>query len=186
MRKSFYEKYFCFVSPLKIPLENGSFFYYVPFEKTIQAAFVNKSWTFHIHKPNNSQDDVLRDYFDGDSYKTNVFFQENPNAIPIILYQDGFELVCPIGPASNLKHKVIGVYMAFGNLPSHIRFKKDFIQLVALCKSCDFNPSEVYGRIVYDMMKVQECGVQVENFGTVKAGLAFIAGDNLGSHGLAG
>lgn len=186
MRKVFYERYFNFVTPEKIPLENGSFFYYVPLSKTIQAAFGSKAWAFHIRvPPRNDDDDVLKDFFDGDFYKNNIFFQENPTAIPIVLYQDGFELVCPIGPASNLKHKVIGVYMAFGNLPSHIRFKKDFIQLVALCKNCDFDPLEVYGKIVDDLSKLQE-GIQVENVGTVKAGLAFIAGDNLGSHGLAG
>ncbi|XP_034253633.1 uncharacterized protein LOC117652659 [Thrips palmi] len=186
MRKQFYERHFNFVVPEKVPLDNGSFYYYIPIKKTIRAAFANKSFNFDFELQTSQFEGVFRDFFDGETYKSYKFFQDNPKAIPIILYQDGFELANPIGPAKNLKHKLLGVYMAFGNLPSDIRFKKENIQLVALVKDCDFNPTEVYSKIVEDLISLQETGIEVDGHGTVKASLAFIAGDNLGSHALAG
>lgn len=41
--------------------------------------------------------DILEDFMDGTIYKNNKFFQENPDALRIILYQDTFEIVNPIG-----------------------------------------------------------------------------------------
>lgn len=42
---------------------------------------------------------VLEDFMDGNVFKNNKFFQENPDALRIILYQDAFEIVNPIGAA---------------------------------------------------------------------------------------
>ncbi|XP_034236317.1 uncharacterized protein LOC117642343 [Thrips palmi] len=185
MRKLFYKNNFCFVEPIQVPLNNGSFFYFVPPDQSLIAAFQNKSWKFCIKKPPFSQDGCSRDFFDGQAFKSNPFFQENPDAVPIILYQDGFELVCAIGPAKNLKHKILAVYMAFGNLPCEIRYKKDAIQLVALVRDCDFNHKEIFGKVLEELKRMEE-GTEIPGVGIVKAGIAFIAGDNLGSHGIGG
>ncbi|KAK3922559.1 Transcription factor YY2 [Frankliniella fusca] len=185
IRKLFYKNNFCFVEPIEVPLKNGSFFYFVPVDKSLIAAFQNKSWRFCLKKPPFSQDGCCRDFFDGQAFKLNPFFKENPDAVPIIIYQDGFQVVCAIGPAKNLKHKILAVYMAFGNLPSEIRFKKDSIQLVALVRECDFNHEEIFGLVVEELKRLEE-GTEIPGVGIVKAGIAFIAGDNLGSHGVGG
>ncbi|XP_034239526.1 uncharacterized protein LOC117644297 [Thrips palmi] len=187
LRKKFYKDRFHFVLPEQVPQENGSFFYYVPIEQTLQAAFKNKNWDFASYKcPKPNENGLLKDFTDGEAFKQNTFFQENPDAIPLIIYQDGFELSNPIGPAKHLEHQLEGIYMAFGNLPSKIRFEKDSIQLIALCKKNEFSRKEVYAQITEDIIKLQESGTDIPNVGNVKAGLAFVAGDNLGSHGLAG
>ncbi|XP_034237354.1 uncharacterized protein LOC117642862 [Thrips palmi] len=186
MRKKFYENNFCFVEPLKLPLPNGSTFYYIPLAQTIKAAFRNKSWSFGVSSSSQPHSGLYKDFKDGSAFKENIFFQENPDALPLILYQDAFQCVCPIGPAKNLKHKILGIYLAFGNLPPEVRFKKGSIQLVALCSESDFDHEAIYGRIVQDLLDLQTDGIDIPGVGFVKAGLAFISGDNLGSHCLAG
>ena len=69
------------------------------------------------------------DFHDGEAFKTNSFFQENKNTIQVILYQDAFEIVNPIGPAAN-KHKILAVYMKLTNLPDYKRTHIDNIYLV--------------------------------------------------------
>ncbi|KAK3917100.1 LOW QUALITY PROTEIN: Putative thiol protease R355 [Frankliniella fusca] len=186
MRKVYFRKNFRFVEPIKVPLKSGSFFYYVPIKETIKAAFDNKCWNFSMNGFPFSPTGLLRDFYDGEVFRNNSFIQENPTSIVIILYQDGFELACPLGPAKNLKHKIVGIYMAFGNLPSEVRFKKDSIQLVGHVKQCDFSHEEVYGFIVSHIIKLQENGVNLPGFGNRRVQLAYIAGDNLGSHSLGG
>lgn len=186
MRKKFYQTNFCFVEPQRLPLPNGSVYYYVPIHETIKAAFKNKSWNFDASSNPQSDSGLIRDFKDGMAFKNNEFFRENPNALPIIIYQDAFQVVCPIGPAKNMKHKILGIYMAFGNLPPEVRYKKDSIQLVALCSEKNFDHELVYGKIVQDLLELQLNGIDIPGVGFVKAGLAFISGDNLGSHALAG
>lgn len=187
MRKKAFRSLFAFVEPQPVNLHDGNFFYYVPIGETLQACFTNRAWVKYLKSdPQISQDGVLRDFTDGEAFRNNSFFLENPNAIMLIMYQDGFELVNPLGPAKNLKHNVIGVYMAVGNLPSDIRFRKDSIQLVALCKKDEFNHELVYGKIVQDILKLQNSGLELPGVGNVKVGVPYIAGDNLGSHGLGG
>ncbi|CAB0035349.1 unnamed protein product, partial [Trichogramma brassicae] len=54
---------------------------------------------------------IKTNFYDGYVYKNNKFFKNNPNSLKIILYQDAFEIVNPIGPAKK-KHKLIGIYMS--------------------------------------------------------------------------
>src|SRR6218665_2214991 len=109
--------------------------------------------------------------------------------ISVILYQDAFEVVNPIGSAKS-KHKVLGVYMILGNLLTHNRSKIDHTQLVLLCLEKDFDKfgqNLVFRRLVNDL-KLLECeGVavswQTENLPVT---VAAITGDNLGSHCIGG
>lgn len=130
------------------------------------------------------QDDLLRDFMDGTVYKNNQIFKYNPEALQIILYQDAFENVNPIGSAKK-KHKLLAVYMTLGNIPDYLRTHTSTIKLVALCKEIDFHRKKVYGKMVEDLKQIEQEGV--EFFGKyLKASLVYITGDNLGSHGLGG
>jgi len=54
---------------------------------------------------------------------SNAFFQNEPNTIKIILYQDAFEIVNPLGSArkKHKKHKLLAVYMTLADLYPHHR-----------------------------------------------------------------
>ncbi|KYQ53628.1 hypothetical protein ALC60_02135, partial [Trachymyrmex zeteki] len=78
-------------------------------------------------------------------FKNNKFCQENPDALQIILYQDAFEIVNPIG-AARKKYKLLAIYMVIGNVLHYIRCHVNAIKLVALCKETDFVHDIVYGK----------------------------------------
>lgn len=185
LRKKFYKSHFYSVWPQKKLLPKGEFFHFVPILETLKALFHDKSLNFNINIPVQHENDLLKDFTDGSAFRTNKFFKENPNGLRLILYQDDFELVTPIGPAKG-KHVLTGVYLAIGNLPDYVRFQKNSIYLVALCKKKNFDHEAVYGEIVKDLKVLESIGINVPGYGTVKGSLVFITGDNLGSHTLGG
>jgi len=192
LRKNHYKHRLAFVSPVPLPIppkvEGGEshIFHYIPIKETIKALFSDRSLHFKLAEPRFSDDPkVLKDYTDGFVFKENPFFQENPLGLQIILYQDAFEVVCPLGPAKK-KYKMIGVYMLIGNLPVHLRSRVNSIQLVALCVEKHFQHKAVYGPIVEDLKDLESNGIQISGHGLVKGSLVLVVGDNLGSHGLGG
>lgn len=79
-----------------------------------------------------------------------------------------------------------GIYMNIGNFPDHVQSRTNNMQLVALCREKCFNHDEVYGRIVEDLLKLEDEGIKLSNRNIVKGSVVFIAGYNLGSHSLGG
>ena len=73
--------------------------------------------------------DVLHDITDGHAFKSYQFFIENPGCLKVILYQDAFEIVNPLGSAKTT-HKVLAVYLSLANLPAHVRSNTDHMSLV--------------------------------------------------------
>lgn len=81
--------------------------------------------------------DVLSDGCDCKVFMSNTFFQGNPNCLKLVLYQDAFKVVKPLGCAKK-KHKVLAVYFSLLNLAPHIQSNVDHMQLVLLCTDKDF------------------------------------------------
>lgn len=161
-------------------------FHYVPIGDTLRRLFNSKSLVNFVHYNGaTSNDQILKDFTDGEAYKNNVFFKNNPTAIKLFLYQDSFQVVNPLGAAKQ-KYKILAVYASLGELPPHIRTHVNTIQLVALCKEVDFDHDKIYGRIVEDLRILEDEGLEIAPGVRRKVGLAFIAGDNLGSHSLGG
>lgn len=80
---------------------------------------------------------VLHDITDGSPFRNNVFYQTNPDALKLILYQDSFEVCNPLG-SSKKKHKTLAIYMALANYRPHLRSSIDHTLLVLLCNERDF------------------------------------------------
>lgn len=133
----------------------------------------------------NNKTEKLVDFFSGDCFKSNKFFQENPESLKLILFQDAFEVVNPLGSART-KYKVLAIYMSLGNLPPEIRTHIDNIQLVALVREKWLNHDKVFGRIQEDLAKLETQGIKINPSKIIKGGLICICGDNLGSHGVGG
>lgn len=62
----------------------------------------------------NLNEEILTDFTDGLICKSHNHFTEK-NFINILLYQDSFEIVNPLGSAKK-KHKIFAVYYTLGNL----------------------------------------------------------------------
>ena len=131
---------------------------------------------------------MLHDVNDGLLFKSNPMFKNE--SFQIILYQDAFEIVNPLGSARK-KHKVLGVYFTLANKEPHLRSSIDHMQLVMLCTESNlkFGQDKVFSNLVADLQLLENNGVRVKSFdgekmmgGTVCA----IVGDNLGSHGIGG
>ncbi|KAK3909856.1 LOW QUALITY PROTEIN: PTS system EIIBC component SAR0193 [Frankliniella fusca] len=195
MRKAFYKRTFPFVKQERIDFKNtvktktgqekivNRFLYYISILETVKACFLDKSLNLKLTVIR--EDGILQDVVDGIIFQTNVLYKDNPLYLRIILYQDGVEIVNPLGHAKK-KHKVIAVYLSILNLPEHVRSQIHATKLVALCKKKDFVHSVLYGGIVEDLKLLETEGVIVPRYGRLKAGLVCIAGDNLGSHNLGG
>ncbi|XP_023184309.1 uncharacterized protein LOC111606963 [Xiphophorus maculatus] len=184
-----FKKNFNYVEPKKIFLgrdENRTdrFAYYVPLRKTLKCLLESDLWKKSRQHTSESPSDILSDINDGQIYKFNNFFVENPSCLKLILYQDAFEVVNPLGSAKT-RHKILAVYVSVANLPLHVRSDTDHMSLVLLCKEKDFKEfghSKVLSELLEDLRLLEENGIVMVDETVVKGTVFCIAGDNLGSH----
>jgi hypothetical protein len=129
---------------------------------------------------------VIKDVRDGDCFQTNEFFQQNPEAVPILVFVDELEVCNPLG-AGKVKHKLNCTYYSTLEIQPALRSKVQSIQLVSLIKS---NVFKKYGtekcneRFIKDLKQLEDIGIEITKPvpHIRKAGLAFMVGDNLGQH----
>lgn len=117
----------------------------------------------------------------GSVFKSNDLFREPELRIQLILYQDAFEIVNPLGSAKKT-HKMVGVYFTLGNFEPFYRSCFDNIQLLLLCYERDFN----YYKLLADVKELEENGIVTSSGDIVCATIVAIVGDNLGSHCIGG
>ncbi|XP_056623049.1 uncharacterized protein LOC130436430 isoform X1 [Triplophysa dalaica] len=192
-RTKTFKEMFRYTEPVKLYLgtdetRSQRFAHYVPLKDTLRSLLESDLWQKCA-----AQDtclpctDVLCDVIDGQVYKNNEFFSQNPSCLKLILYQDSFEVVNPLGSAKS-KHKVLAVYMSLANLPPHIRSSTDHMSLVMLCREKDFKHfghEKVFSRLIADLKDLEDNGITVAEE-TFKGTVLCIAGDNLGSHNVGG
>ena len=190
-RYVYYKNEFEFVKPVEIKLGVDSFgkthvFHYVPILETLKVMWKDGSVQTHIVQAS-SVAQTYNDVHDGKVYKQNAFYKDNPNALQILLFQDSFEVVNPLGSARG-KHKILAVYYTLGNIDARCRSVIDPMQLVLLCKEKSikyFGQEAVFSRLVQDIKFLEEKGICV-NQEVVKGTILAIVGDNLGSHFIGG
>lgn len=192
-RNAYYKKYFNYVNPTRVDLGNNCKFYYIPIIETLSALFKDSDfYDLYFLNKSDTSDHTYFDIQDGMCFQNNTFFKSDPNAVQIILYQDAFEICNPLG-AFRKKHKIVGIYMTFANLPPWHRSKVEQIQLVALVYEKDikvFGFSEIMKVIINDIKKLESAVGVTINLGekeiNVRGSIAAVVGDNLGSHQIGG
>lgn len=131
---------------------------------------------------------VLTDIVDGTVFKKNSLFQSCERSLSIILYEDSFEIVNPLGSA-RIKHKILAMYFTLGNTQPEYRSVVDAMQLVFFCKEVDFKvfgQQKVFERVINDLKTLEEVGIETSDGVVWKGALSCILGDNLGSHCIGG
>lgn len=104
-RAQTFKQMFNYIEPKKIILGNDEnmtprFAYYIPVKQTLTNLLESEFWKNVVSQPSCETDfDVFSDINDGKSFKSNQFFTENPESLKLILYQDAFEIVNPLGSA---------------------------------------------------------------------------------------
>ncbi len=147
----------------------------------------------HIINRKIRQDTVMEDFCDGDNFKSDAFFLENPNALRIHLYCDEFEVCNPIGSKRG-KHKMIAFYYTIGNFHPKYRSQLRFSFLAILCRYVfiKFNSNNynlILTPLLNDLKILQQQGLQININGInriIKGKLVSISGDNLSMHMLGG
>lgn len=195
IRKKYFQNNFSFVEPIKIDLginnqRKECFYYYVPILETIKSVLKNYQDYKSIFNVTNKNDGFMRDYNDGKKYKLNTFCQQD-NVLHIMLYQDGFGTVNPLGDAKS-RHKMVGVYFTFGNMDASLRASTENGFLAMLCLEKDFNEfgtHRIFQMLITDIKLLETDGIRLcfnDNDVLVKGTIFSLLGDNLGSHQIAG
>lgn len=189
-RLQYYKTHYNYVQPVEIRLgynEKGEkrHYYYIPrlesLKVLLKGGAARKSFNPSV------EDDVLCDYNDGHAIRSNAMLALDPDFLKVMLFQDAFEVVNPLGSAKQ-KHNILGVYFTLGNLCPYERSTVDQIQLVLLCleKDCKyFGVDTVFRELVSDLRELEENGISFDG-NTYKGTLTCIMGDNLGSHMIGG
>ena len=108
--------------------------------------------------------------------------QQGDIILKLILYQDAFEVVNPLG-SSRKKHKLVGVYFTIADLEPFHRSSINNLQLIMLCKETDFKsfgPDTVFSRMLSDLRQLVDHGLVTTAGHAVRATVITIVGDKLG------
>lgn len=112
---------------------------------------------------NESAPHILNDVCDGSVFQSNPLFSESGLTLKVILYQDTFEVVNPLGSAKK-KHKMLGVYFTLANFDAFHRSTVDNLQLLLLCREADFlrfGHEKVFSQLVADLRELEIDGPNV-------------------------
>ncbi|ELT93442.1 hypothetical protein CAPTEDRAFT_213746 [Capitella teleta] len=162
---------------------------YIPILKTLKALLSQEDVIAQVLEDRRSKDGVIRDFCDGDVFGESPLFQQHPNALQVMLYNDEFSCTNPLRNRSK-NHKIYAVYFVLGNLSPMYRSALNSIQLVSLCPQPllkKYGFAKMLQPLINDLKLLETEGIQVcvdgsnyHFYGTV----SFVAADNLAAHGL--
>jgi hypothetical protein len=196
-RKQYYKEELGYIKPVAVKLGENSMgttchYHYIPIKDTLKALLADKSVYQQCFNtptvPSQEPPQLYRDFTDGSIFRENELFQRLQDSLKIILYQDAFEIVNPLGSARK-KHKIVGVYYTLGNLYPHHRSTIDQIQLVCVCRESDldfFGADRLYRRLIKDLKQIESTGIDIGTENNVLGTVVSMLGDNLGSHCIGG
>lgn len=193
-RKQFFQRNFDYVHPQAIHLgtdENrfDRYVQYIPLKETLKVMLKDPVvWQECIKTQTAPPPGVLTDVCDGSVFKSNAFCMQPGINLKLILYQDAFEIVNPLGSAKK-KHKIVAVYFTLANFEPFYRSSVDQLQLLLLCTERDFKyfgHQRVFSKMFSDLRELEDNGFVSSSGHTVRATLLCIVGDNLGSHCIGG
>ncbi|CAN7978301.1 unnamed protein product [Ixodes persulcatus] len=194
MRSAYFRKHFPYVEPVSVHLgrsraKKERFAQYVPIKETLKMLLENRSVSQVLSEPRKGSraNGLLEDFCDGASYQRNVIFTSNNPSLQIMIYQDAFEVVNPLGSARKV-HKVVGVYFTLANFAKHNRSTRDHLQLALLFNESDmraFGHEKIFDPLIRDFADLEINGLTLNGV-NIKGTVACILGDNLGSHFIGG
>ena len=168
-RKQYFEENFPYVHPQPIFLgfdENRKEQYaqYVPIKHTLTTLLKHTDVLEQgSTSENESSTHILNDVCDGSVFKSSPLFAESGLTLKVILYQDAFEVVNPLGSAKK-KHKLLGVYFTLANFDPFHRSTVDNLQLLLLCREADFKyfgHEKVFSQLITDLGELETNGLNI-------------------------
>jgi len=183
-RLQFYKDNLLYNEPMQITLGNTVsgkpvFCHYIPITETIKRLLTDDAVMQCCLSQKTSQLGVYEDLCDGVVYSKISQTVGLTGFLEILLYQDAFEVVNPLGSAKKV-HKMVAVYMVLGNLPYHARMKTDNLQLVMLCRDIDlarFGQRTVFDCLISELKGLEQNGLTF-NSRLFAVRLVCVLGDN--------
>lgn len=188
-RKQFFQKNFSYVHPQPIYLgtddkRRDRYAQYIPLKDTLNAILKDPVvWQECVKTQYVPPTGVFTDVF-----HTNALCMQPGISLKLILYQDAFEVVNPLGSAKK-KHKIVGVYFTLANFEPFYRSSVDHLQLLLLCTEQDlkyFGHEKLFSKMLSDIKELEDKGLVTSSGHIVRATVLCIVGDNLGSHCIGG
>lgn len=186
VRDKYFKENLKFVKPIQIYLGRDKrnkpcYFHYVPIKNTLLNLLQDKSVINQLNNPIcKTQANLLADFTDGSIYTV------NGKILHLILYQDGFETVNPLGSAK-MKHKLLGFYFTLGNFYPWHRSSTDQMQLLILCYEKHiklFGQNSIFNTLIEDLKTLENGFVVNGEYFAVQ--VFCISSDNLGAHFIGG
>jgi len=168
-RTKFIQENFKYVHPVEIVLnkdavrrgEAKDVIHYIPVTRsaTILLEDVTLNTVFEEERNKDKVDrNVISDFVDGDAFKKNKFFKNNPGAYAAHFYSDSVEISNPLGAAKG-KHKINQVFYTIAQIPKEQRSKIDRIQLCMVFKDKlikQYGYDVIFKTLVEDLKKLEE------------------------------
>ena len=83
---------------------------YVPIKESLRILLEDPTYIMQRKSdPYFHEADLVKDVRDSKTFRENKFFQQNPTAVPILIFQDELEIVNPLG-AGKSRHKILCTY----------------------------------------------------------------------------
>ena len=194
-RLKFIENTFPNVKPETIVLSHQNSpakdtYQYVPIKSSLKYLLEDKTYIKQkANDPYNHDPNVIKDVRDGECFRKSTFFQQHPEAVPLIVFIDELEVCNPLG-AGKTKHKFNCCYFSTLDIQPALRSKVQSIQLVSIVSSRvwkKYGNDACNQRLVSDLKDLENDGIEIVApvIKTVRAGLQYIVGDNLGQHNIA-
>ena len=200
-RNKYIKDNFKYVSPVEILLNKSEVdmglkkdvLHYVPIEESLRLLLEDKTFIemMELNRSKVCDRDTrkIAHVRDGKLYKTNDFFALNPEALSLLLYSDGVEIVNPLGSARGT-YKIVQIFYTLVDIPKHQRSKIDRLQLIMVFREAllkKYSYSVIYKKLVNDLRKL-ETGIFVRapEPKLIKVGLLLHAADNLEAHQIGG
>ena len=194
-RKKFVYENFDYIAPLEIVLNQDEIdrgkpketVHYVPIHETLKVIFGDPTYQKVVTRENSGERsiDCLNDIKDGFLFQNSEYFQENPSALPLILYSDGVETLNPLSYAKG-KHKLTCVYFQVASVPKYLRSVGN-VQLLMVFREKLLNKhgiQKVFKKLIDDLTILENQGIKVmKPFETIlRATPIAYLGDNLESN----
>lgn len=107
-------------------------------KQTLNTLLESELWKNSVSQQSKETDSQeFGDINDGQTFKSNKFFIENPGCLKLILYRMHLKSPIPLALLKKKKHKVLAVYLSLANLPAHVWLNTDHMSLVLLCGEKD-------------------------------------------------
>ena len=158
---------------------------YVSIKSSLKNLLEDESYMHQKRtNPYKAEEGVVKDVRDGSNFRNNSYFVNNPDSVPLLLFQDELEVCNPIG-SGKCKHKINVTYYTTLDVQSAYRSRVKSLQLVSLVLSKNWKKhgnAKCNAELVTDLLELESKGIEVHNPDkkVIKAALCYIVGDNLG------